>query len=109
MPVNTALESLGAKEAINAAIDLLHRRWVMRIIWELRGGALTFRELQSACGDLSPTVLNQRLRELRQAQLIEHAPGDGYGLSEHGQRLLVAMQPMLQWSVRWWRAAASPD
>ena len=38
------------KQAINAAMELLHRRWMMRVIWELRGGPLTFRALQSACG-----------------------------------------------------------
>ena len=55
-----------AKHAINEAMELCHRRWMLRVIWELREGAWTFRALQARCGDLSPTVLNQRLTELRE-------------------------------------------
>lgn len=93
-----------AKQAINAAIDLFHRRWVLRILWELRGEPLTFRALQEACSEVSPTVLNQRLKELREAQLVDHQPGEGYALSEHGRSLLAAMEPMMAWAVQWWRA-----
>src|SRR5205085_8847862 len=49
-----------AKDAINEALELFHRRWMLRVIWELREGAYTFRALQARCGDISPTVLNQR-------------------------------------------------
>ena len=50
---------------IMALLDLLGRRWTLRIVWELREGALTSRELRAACGDASPTVMQQRLSELR--------------------------------------------
>ena len=43
---------------IMALLDLLSRRWTLRVIWELREGRLTFRALQDACGGMSPTVLN---------------------------------------------------
>ena len=56
---------------IMALMDLLGRRWTLRVIWELRDGRLTFRALQEACGGLSPTVLNQRVRELRESGLLE--------------------------------------
>jgi DNA-binding HxlR family transcriptional regulator len=92
-----------AKDGINAAVELFHRRWVLRILWELRDGPLTFRELRSACADVSPSVLNQRLAELREARLVEHEHQAGYRLSEHGQVLIVAMAPMMKWAVRWWR------
>lgn len=90
-----------SKQAINQAIDLFHRRWVLRLIWELRGGALTFRQLQNACGEISPTVLNQRLAELRDVRVVAHADGVGYQLTEHGQALLTAMQPLMAWAVSW--------
>ena len=54
-----------------ALLDLLGRRWALRILWELRDGPLTFRALQAACGNLSPSVLNDRLRELREAGILE--------------------------------------
>lgn len=92
-----------AKDGINAAVELFHRRWVLRILWELREGALTFRELRAACADVSPSVLNQRLAELREARLVEHRADAGYVLTRHGQELIVAMQPMMKWAGCWWR------
>jgi len=47
---------------IMALLDLLSRRWALRVIWELRRDRLTFRALQEACGGVSPTVLNERPR-----------------------------------------------
>jgi DNA-binding HxlR family transcriptional regulator len=90
------------KQAINAAMELLHRRWMMRVIWELRDGPLTFRALQAACGDLSPTVLNQRLSELREARLLDSDEA-GYHLTPIGLDLLDAFAPLAKWAVRWQR------
>jgi DNA-binding HxlR family transcriptional regulator len=67
-------------------LDTLGKRWSLRVMWELRDGAMTFRELQSRCEDLSPTVLNNRLKELREMQLIELSPG-GYELSDWGRKI----------------------
>jgi len=87
---------------IMAVLDLLGRRGALRMLWELRGEALTFRALQDACGGLSPTVLNQRLAELREAGLL--ASGDeGYELTPIGRELLVAFEPLTRWAVRWKR------
>jgi DNA-binding HxlR family transcriptional regulator len=82
-----------------AAFDLLGRRGVLRILWELRRGeAQTFRELQ-ATAELSPATLNTRLRELREAGLIELAPG--YRLSTLARELLPALEPLNAWSSLW--------
>jgi DNA-binding HxlR family transcriptional regulator len=67
-------------------LDTLGHRWSLRIMWELRVEVLTFRELQSRCDELSPTVLNRRLKELRELQLVETSPA-GYGLSEWGKKI----------------------
>src|SRR5688572_13008109 len=92
-----------AKDGINAAVELFHRRWVLRILWELRDGGLNFRQLRAACDDVSPSVLNQRLAELREARLVAHEVAAGYALTPHGQALIVSMQPMMKWAGRWWR------
>ena len=93
------------KDSLNAALDLFHRRWTLRILWELRGGALNFRQLQSACGELSASVLSLRLAELREALLVAHEPGEGgYQLTAIGQELLVAFEPLLKWAPRWAQA-----
>ena len=88
---------------IMALIDLLGRRWALRVVWELRGGRLTFRALQDACDGVSPTVLNERLRELRESRLIDLAPAEGYGLTALGRELITVFLPLVEWSKRWAR------
>jgi DNA-binding HxlR family transcriptional regulator len=79
---------------------------MLRVLWELRSGPLTFRALQSACGELSPTVLNQRLAELREAGLAEAGP-DGYALTALGREGVVAFEPLTAWALRWHRKASA--
>ena len=87
---------------IMALLDLLGQRWVLRILWELREDRmLTFRELQSECGQVSPTVLNTRLAELREAGFVEHAAGSGYRLSGEGVKLLKSLMPLEAIAKRW--------
>ncbi len=81
--------------------DLLGRRWTLRVLWELRSEPLTFRQLQMHCGDMSSSVLNQRLRELRDAGVVEQQPGEGYSLTPEGQDLLEALKPLSSWADRW--------
>ena len=86
---------------IMAALDLLGRRWALRVLWELRdGSAASFRELRERCDQMSTSVLNQRLAELRDAGLVETAP-DGYRLTETGAELLQALAPLDVWAKRW--------
>jgi DNA-binding HxlR family transcriptional regulator len=84
-----------------ALFDLLGRRWTLRVLWELREGALTFRELQAHCGDMSSSVLNQRLRELREAQVVAVRDARGYELTTEGHSLLDALSPLSAWAARW--------
>jgi DNA-binding HxlR family transcriptional regulator len=39
-------------EPIMALLDLLGRRWALRVIWELRSEPLSFRELQERCAGM---------------------------------------------------------
>jgi len=82
-------------------LDLLGRRWVLRILWELRGEPLTFRALQTACGGLSPSVLNARLAELRDSKIVEQRPDEGYALTRQGRELLSHLAPLTAWSEKW--------
>jgi DNA-binding HxlR family transcriptional regulator len=83
-------------------LDLLGRRWTLRLIWELREGRrLNFRELISICG-ISPSVLNMRLTELRENTIIELAP-DGYALTAIGCDLLAKLTPLHDWAEAWAR------
>lgn len=85
---------------IMALLDLLGRRMTLRVLWELREGRqLTFRALQQAAAT-NPSVLNQRLKELREARLVEHG-AEGYGLSPQGRALLATFLPLNAWADEW--------
>ena len=86
---------------IMALLDLLGRRWSLRILWELREATLTSRALREACDDASPTVLQARLAELRQAGFVELQPPSGYRLTEMGKELLGTFLPLHRFAERW--------
>ncbi len=87
-----------------ALLDLLGRRWALRVLWELRAGPLNFRDLRAACGDISPTVLAERVAELRDAEIIALAD-DGYQTTAHGAELIEALAPLNAWAAAWARRA----
>jgi DNA-binding HxlR family transcriptional regulator len=85
---------------IMVLFDLLGRRWTLRVLWELREGAVGFRALQLRCDDVSPTSLSQRLRELREAGVVEDS-AEGLRLTAEGRALLHALAPLSRWAERW--------
>jgi DNA-binding HxlR family transcriptional regulator len=92
---------------IMALLDLLGRRWSLRILWELREGTLTSRELRVACDAASPTVLQARFTELREAGFIDLAPGGGYGLTPLGRDLQDNFLPLHRFAERWSKRTSS--
>lgn len=86
---------------IMVLLDLMGRRWTLRIIWELRGEALTSRALRERCDDISPTVLQTRMGELREAGFIELESPGGYQLTPLGRELLAAILPLHGFADRW--------
>ncbi len=85
---------------LNALFDLLGQRWALGIIWYLADGPSTFRELQNRCGGVSPSVLNSRLKDLRDAEIVERCL-DGYILTERGRELRTFIVPLAKWSATW--------
>jgi DNA-binding HxlR family transcriptional regulator len=85
---------------IMALLDLLGRRWTLRIVWELREQPRRFRDLQDAIG-ASPTIVNARLAELRTAKLVELDQASGYRLTSLGIELLRLFLPLHTWSEKW--------
>jgi DNA-binding HxlR family transcriptional regulator len=86
---------------IMVLLDLLGRRWALRIVWELRAHALTSRALREACDDASPTVLQTRLSELRRAGLVELQPASGYRLTAMGRELHETFLPLHRFAEQW--------
>jgi DNA-binding HxlR family transcriptional regulator len=82
-------------------LDLLSRRWTLRILWELRTDRLTSRALRAACDEASPTILQARLTELRDAGFVELVPAEGYGLTPLGRELCETFLPLHRFAERW--------
>jgi DNA-binding HxlR family transcriptional regulator len=85
---------------IMALFDLLGRRATLRIVWELSKTPLTFRALEAAA-ETNPSVLNSRLRELREAGIVELGEENGYALTAEGRALVAALAPVEGWARRW--------
>lgn len=86
--------------AIMAVFDLLGQKWNMRILWELRQQALSFRALQQKCDGMSPSVLNARTKRLTSAKLIVSSD-NGYQLTELGNSLMLTLDPLRDWASEW--------
>ncbi|WP_307825523.1 winged helix-turn-helix transcriptional regulator [Streptomyces sioyaensis] len=84
-----------------AALDLFGRRWSLRVVWELHEGALGFGALRRRCGDMSSSVLRQRLVELMEARLVHQTPDSHYDLTALGRQAHTALSPLVDWSATW--------
>jgi DNA-binding HxlR family transcriptional regulator len=91
-----------------AALDLLGRRWTLRLLWELRDGPVGPRAILANCAGLSSSVLYRRIAELDDAGLVERLADGRYGLTGMGRDLSEAITPLNRWSERWARAAGRP-
>jgi DNA-binding HxlR family transcriptional regulator len=90
---------------VMAFLDLIGRRWALRILWELHAGPTRFRALQDACG-ASPTVINRRLSELKAWNLVA-LDDDGYHLTPAAKELLGLLLPLNAWCERQAKAGSA--
>jgi len=89
-----------------ALLDLLGRRGTLRLLWELRDGhPQSFRLLRASADGISPSVMNTRIKELREARLVELAEA-GYALTAEGRELVRHLKPLNRWAEVW---AAAPS
>jgi DNA-binding HxlR family transcriptional regulator len=84
-----------------AALDLLGRRWTLRLLWELRRNPYKFRDLQARCDNMSTSVLSTRLRDMQTQKLVDASAEQGWSLTDHGRSLLLVLAPLTDWSERW--------
>ena len=85
-----------------AALDLLGQRWTLRVIWELQQEQpLGFRELRRRTDEMSSSVLADRLRRLSEAGLIDTGEDGRYRLTDLGDALGPALEPLREWATRW--------
>jgi DNA-binding HxlR family transcriptional regulator len=89
-----------SKHPINDLLELLGRRWMLRVLWELRDGPLPFRRLREACDEVSTSVLSQRLRELRDERLVAVDDTGAYALTTDGRALGDQLIALDAWARR---------
>ena len=92
------------RRPIMRLIDLLGKKWMMRILWELTKDPCSFRNLQERCGNISPTVLNNRIKELISVDLVGKAKPNGYCLTDMGVELVELFHPLNSWVKKWDKA-----
>lgn len=85
---------------IMALFDLLGRSWAMGIIWNLNDETMTFRMLQQRCESISPTILNHRIKDLKEAGILERTL-NGYQLTSRGRKLREVLLSLGEWSISW--------
>ena len=87
--------------AIGQLLGLLEARYAMRVLWALRDGhAQTFRLLQDSVGGITPNTLNTRIKELREAGLMNHG-GEGYLVTPAGSDLLKRLADLPAFASKW--------
>jgi DNA-binding HxlR family transcriptional regulator len=87
--------------AIGQLLGLLESRYAIRVLWALRDGhAQTFRLLQDSVGGITPNTLNTRIKELREAALLNHG-SEGYVLTSAGADLLRRISELQAFANKW--------
>lgn len=87
--------------AINQLFERLECRYALRVLWALRDGhPQTFRLLQDSVGGITPNTLNTRIKEMREAGLIDHG-SDGYIVTAPGLDLLKRLSDVQAFATRW--------
>ncbi|XOV77946.1 MAG: winged helix-turn-helix transcriptional regulator [Aestuariibacter sp.] len=91
---------------VMAAMDLLGRRWALRLIWEMSAQSRGFRELRTICGGLSPSVLSNKLKELQAAGIVMQDENSQWRLTPLGHKLQPVILSLNDWSQEWARELA---
>ena len=92
-------------DPLTTVVDVLSRRGVLSVVRLLTAGPASYRSLEHKVGVVG-SVLQQRLRDLRQLGVVEVAESGEYRLSAEGRRLLGVLDRLETWSQEW--AARTP-
>lgn len=78
-------------------MELLERRWALKLVWEMRRDSLTFSELRERLA-VSPSVLSARLGELADADIVERDGARRYRLTKRGRELARLLYELNRWA-----------
>lgn len=89
-----------------SAMNLINKRWVGMIVYQLLSGPQRFCTIESAIG-ISGRVLSERLKDLEQEGIVvrdvfpETPVRIEYSLTEKGKALEPIMKQIEDWSQQW--------
>ena len=87
--------------AVAQLLGLLESRYAIRVLWALKDGhPQTFRLLQDSVGGVTPNTLNTRIKELREAGLLNHGD-NGYIVTSAGADLLKRVSEISSFATKW--------
>ncbi|MGN7326242.1 winged helix-turn-helix transcriptional regulator [Bacillus pumilus] len=89
------------------AVELLSKRWVALIVFQLLSGPQRFSEIEAALTNLSGRVLSERLKKLEAAGIVkrevfaETPVRIEYSLTDMGRSLAPVFEEISKWSTEW--------
>jgi DNA-binding HxlR family transcriptional regulator len=87
---------------ISMACEILEPRWTIPILTELWSGATRFNDLRRGIGNISPTLLSKRLKELEAHGLIERIKDVGTGNVDYIRtQKAIDLEPVLDGLSKW--------
>jgi DNA-binding HxlR family transcriptional regulator len=87
--------------AMGQLLALLESRYAIRVLWALRDGhPQTFRLLQDSVGGITPNTLNTRIKEMREAGLLNHGK-EGYVVTSSGADFLKRLGDLQAFANKW--------
>jgi DNA-binding HxlR family transcriptional regulator len=100
-------EAEGLCPRVQAAFELLGRKWTGLIVHELLSGDRCFSELARSVPSLSARMLALRMRELEAAGILVRSVSPGpplrvsYSLTEKGRALKPVLGGLAAWARKW--------
>lgn len=82
------------------ALNLIGDRWALLVVRELMFAAKGFQMLRSGLPEISASVLNGRLAQMKAQGIVTHDLGEGrYGLTSAGRGLLPVLEALCDWAL----------
>lgn len=86
-------------DGLAETLDVLARRGALAVFRALTGGALGERALAARLKAYAPSVVTQRVADLRRIDVVEVVPENGdLRLSSHGRRLQGLLDQLERWA-----------
>lgn len=87
---------------ITHACNMLEPRWTIPILTEMWGGASRFNEIRRGVGNISPTLLSRRLKELEAQGMVERVEDAATGQVDYIRtQRAIDLEPALEALGKW--------